>query len=71
LAKEAVLHKVNPYDLHGVRWYQMYLAFADTPDSVREVRLSHDAVYPSPADGDVVLVETILSMVTEVRKKPE
>ena len=71
MAREAYLYKVNPYDLHGVRWYQMFIAFADAPDSVREVRLSHDAVYPSPAEGDNVLVEQILSMITEVKKKSE
>ena len=70
MAREGILHKVNPYDLHGVRWYQMFIAFADAPDMVREVRLSHDAVYKEPADGDTVMVEQILSMITEVKKKP-
>jgi len=69
MAREAYLHKVNPYELHGVRWYQMFIAFPDAPDMVREVRLSHDAVYPEPADGDTVMVEQILSMITEVKKK--
>ena len=69
MPREAIIHKVNPYELHGVRYYQMFLSFADTPDSIREVRLAHDAVYPSPTEGDRVMVETILSMITEVRKK--
>jgi hypothetical protein len=36
---------------------------------VREVRLAHDAVYISPSDGDAVSVETLLSMITEIRKR--
>ena len=71
MPREAIIHKVNPYELHGVRYYQMFLSFADTPDGIREVRLAHDAVYPSPTEGDRVMVETILSMITEVRKKDD
>ena len=70
MARDAIIHKVNPYELHGVRYYQLFISYADTPESVREVRLSHDAVYKDPADGDEVTVENILSMVTEVRKRP-
>ena len=50
-------------------YYQMLLSFDDTPDSLREVRLAHDAIYASPREGDRVAVETILSMVTGVQKK--
>lgn len=71
MSRDAIIQKVNPYELHGVRYYQIFLSFADTPDSVREVRLAHDAVYPSPSDGDCISVETLLSMVTEVRKKDD
>jgi hypothetical protein len=71
MAHDAIIHKVNPYDLHGVRYYQLFLAYDDTPDTLREVRLPHDAVYDSPADGDHVSVESILSMVTAVRKQAQ
>ena len=71
MAREATILKVNPYELHGVRWYQLFLNYADAPDSVQEVRLSHDAVYAAPADGDRVTVENILSLVTEVKKKQD
>jgi hypothetical protein len=68
MPREAIIRKVNPYELHGVRYYQIFLAFEDTPDSLREVRLAHDAVYASPCDGDRVIVETLLSMITGVKK---
>ncbi len=69
MARDAIIHKVNPYELHGVRHYQLFISFADTPESVKEVRLAHDAVYASPSDGDLVSVETLLSMITEVKKR--
>ncbi len=71
MPREATIQKVNPYELHGVLHYQMFLAFEDTPDSLREVRLAHDAVYASPCDGDRVTVETLLSMITAVKKKDD
>jgi hypothetical protein len=70
MARDAIIQEVNPYELHGVVYYQLFLAYADAPDSIREVRLPHDAVYPSPSEGDLVSVEALLSMVTEVRKRP-
>ena len=69
MAREAIVHKVNPYELHGVPHYQLAVSFVDEPDSVREVRIAHDAIYANPADGDRVLVERVLNVVTEVRKK--
>jgi hypothetical protein len=71
MARDAIIYKVNPYELHGVRYYQLFIAYDDAPDTLREVRLPHDAVYESPADGDLVSVESILSMVTEVRKQAQ
>lgn len=69
MAQDATIRKINPYDLHGVRYYQMFLSYADTPDMVHEVRLAHDVVYPEPAEGDAVTVEKLLSIVTAVKKK--
>jgi hypothetical protein len=66
---DAIIRKVNPYELHGVQYYQLFLSLANQPDMVREVRLSHDAVYKDPADGDEVEVQMILSMITDVKKK--
>ena len=69
MPREAVIHKVNPYELHGVLYYHLFLSYEGTPDNLRECRLAHDAIYPSPKDGDRVLVETILNMVTEIKRK--
>ncbi len=69
MARDAILRKVNPFDLHGVRHYQLFISFEDTPEMVREARLAHDMVYPDPADGDLISVEMLLSMVTDVKKR--
>ncbi len=71
MAREAIVRGVKPYELHGVSHYQLAVSFVDEPDVVREVRIAHDAIYANPAEGDRVLIEMVLSVVTEVRKKPE
>ncbi|MCH8065226.1 MAG: hypothetical protein IIC90_05305 [Chloroflexi bacterium] len=69
MAREAIIRQVNRYDLHGVAYYRLVVSYSDEPDSVQEVRISHDSIYGEPADGDRILVEAILNVVTEVRKK--
>ena len=68
MAREALIRRVNPYDLHGVRYYQLYVSYADTPDMVNELRLAHDVVYAEPEEGDQVAIDALLSVVTGVRK---
>jgi hypothetical protein len=68
MAREALIRQVNPYELHGVRYYQLFVSYADTPELVNELRLAHDVVYPEPAEGDHVSIDALLSVVTGVRK---
>ena len=69
MAREAIIRRVSPYDLHGVRYYQLAVSYSDDPESMREVRISNDSIYDSPSTGDKIEVDMILSVVTEVRKK--
>ena len=69
MAREAIIWEVNRYDLHGVAYYRLVVSYSDEPNSVQEVRISHDSIYDEPADGDRILVEAVLNIVTEVRKK--
>jgi hypothetical protein len=68
MAREALIRRVNPYELHGVQYYQLFVSYADTPDMVNELRLAHDVVYPQPTEGDRVSVDALMSVVTGVRK---
>ena len=69
MAREAIVRNVKPYELHGVPHYQLAVSFVDEPDSVREVSIAHDSIYANPSVGDSIVVDMILSVVTEVRKK--
>ena len=64
---QATLQAVQPYELHGVRYYQMrYLV--DGEQQVREARVSHDMAYPDPGSGDRVDVHAILGIVDRVSR---
>ena len=69
MAREAIIRQVNTYELHGVAYYRLVVSYSDEPNSVQEVRIAHDSIYGEPADGDRILVEAVLNVVTEVRKK--
>lgn len=62
----AVLHAVQPYDLHGVRYYQFQYVGDD--GQPRQARLSHDMAYADPQPGDNVEVHAILGIVDRVTR---
>ena len=68
MAREALIHQVAPYELHGVRYYQLVISYADAPERLQQVRLAHDVIYDAPAAGDRVAVDALLSVVTSVKK---
>lgn len=66
----ATVHAVQPYDLHGTRYYRV-LFVVDGEAGAREARLSHDMVYPDPQAGDRVEVNAILGIVDRITRVAE
>lgn len=66
--QEAVIRAVQPYDLHGVRWYQVAWSPADAPERVSQARFSHDVIYADPQPGDRVRIRLLLGVVDRVEK---
>ena len=64
--EEAVIRAIQPYDLHGVRWYRLAYSPAATPDTVSEARVSWDVLYPDPQPGDRVRIRTLLGVIDRV-----
>ncbi len=65
----AVLQAVQPYELHGVRYYQ--IQYAGDDGQAQMARLSHDMLYPDPQPGDAVDVHAILGIVDRVTRTDE
>jgi hypothetical protein len=63
----AVVQDVQPYELHGVRYYR-FLYVVEGEAAPREARLSHDMAYADPAPGDRVDVHALLGIVDRVTR---
>lgn len=68
MASEAIIREVSRYELHGVLYFRLLVSYEKEPNSVQEVRICHDSIYEEPADGDHIVVDAIMNVVTEVRK---
>ena len=66
--EEYVLVAIQPYDLHGVRWYRVAYAGVASPDQVFEARFSWDVIYPDPQPGDRVRIRKLLGVIDRVEK---
>lgn len=69
--EEAVLRAVQPYDLHGVRWYRIAYTSSTAPDRVQEARLSWDVIYADPQPGDRVRIRKLLGIIDRVERRDE
>jgi hypothetical protein len=66
--EECVLVAIQPYDLHGVRWYRVAYAAVANPNQVFEARFSWDVIYPDPQPGDRVRIRKLLGVIDSVEK---
>lgn len=66
----ALIHAVQPYDLHGTRYYALRYQ-VEGEQHLREARISHDMAYVDPQPGDHVDVHAILGIVDRMTKLDE
>lgn len=69
MARDAVIHRVNSYLLHGEQYYEILYSYTNEPDTPRQSRIAHTNIYPNPQEGDHVLIEAVLNVITEIKKK--
>lgn len=65
---EAILAAVQPYDIHGTRYYRIAYALRDQPDKILEGRVALESIYSNPTPGDHVDVQMLLGVINEVKK---
>ena len=63
--EEAIVLEVTPFDLHGVRYYDLAVGFPDR--SVQQARLGAESVPDGLQAGDRVLATRVANMVVSVR----
>ena len=64
---QATIQAVQPYELHGVLYYQLRYVM-DGEQQPRDARLSHDMAYAEPQPGDRVEVHALLGIVDQIRR---
>ena len=69
MAREAVINRVNPYLLHGEQYYEILYSYTNEPDTLRQSRIAHTNIYSDPQGGDQILIEAVLNVIMDIKKK--
>ena len=69
MAREAVINRVNPYLLHGEQYYEIFYSYTNEPDTLRQSRIAHTNIYSDPQAGDQILIEAVLNVIMDIKKK--
>lgn len=65
---EAILAAVQPYEIHGTKYFRIVYALKDVPDRMTEGRVAAESIYKDPQPGDRVDIRQLLGVIDEVRK---
>lgn len=65
---EAILAAVQPYDIHGTRYFRIVYALKDAPDAMKEGRVAIEGIYKDPQPGDRVDIRMLLGVIDDVKK---
>jgi hypothetical protein len=65
---EAILAAIQPYDIHGTRYFRIAWAAKDAPDVVSEGRVAAEGIYKGAQPGDHVEIRLLLGVIDEVKK---
>ena len=65
---EAILAAVEPYTVHGTRFYRIVYATAEQPDRMTEGRVAAEGMYKNPAAGDRVDIRILLGVIDQVKR---
>lgn len=65
---EAILAAIQPYEIHGTRYFRIAYSPKDDPGRVMEGRVAAEGIYKGAAAGDRVDIRLLLGVIDEVRK---
>ncbi len=51
MARDAVIHRVNPYLLHGEQYYEILYSYTNEPDTLRQSGIAPHQHLPQPTRG--------------------
>lgn len=66
---DAILAAVEPYNIHGTRFFRIVYATAEQPDRMTEGRVAFEGMYKDPRAGDHVDIRVLLGVIDQVKKR--
>ena len=65
---EAILASIQPYEIHGTRYFRIAYALKNDPDRVTEGRVAAESIYKDARAGDRVDIRLLLGVIDDVKK---
>jgi hypothetical protein len=68
---EGRLEGLQPYAIHGTRYYRVFYSHADAPDEILRCQLPFEAFDPESRPGDPITITYLLKTVMKIEKRVE
>lgn len=65
------LEGIQPYAIHGMRYYRVFYSHVGAPDDILQAQLPFDAVDERAQPGDPIVITYLLKTVMAVAKRPD
>jgi hypothetical protein len=62
------LEGLQPYAIHGTRYYRVFFSHVDSPDQIESCQLPFDAIDPDLRPDDPIRITYLLKTVMEIRR---
>ena len=66
---EGTLEGLQPYAIHGTRYYRVFYSHADAPEEILQTQLPFDAIDPDLKPGDAITITYLLKTVMQINKR--
>lgn len=63
------LEGLQPYSIHGTRYFRVFYAHVDDPDTIQQCQLPFDAFDGELKPGDLIRITYLLRTVMEIRRR--
>jgi hypothetical protein len=65
---EAILAAIQPYEIHGTRYFRIAYALRDDPDKITEGRVASEGIYKGAKPGDRIEIRMLLGVIDDVKR---
>jgi hypothetical protein len=63
------LEGLQPYEIHGTRYYRVFYSHLDAPDQILQCQLPSDALYPDAHPGEPITITYLMKTVMRIDRR--